>query len=699
MIVAQEKRMFASETPVDAQIKTQSSRTRWARASVLAIIAATAFTSAAFAQSTSSPTALRAERNVNGTLASGDAVLEADSSLYDLYRLPVTAGQRVRVRMTSQAFPPYLQVGQVLDDECATCEVAVADDAGKAELVYTVTATGNLDIRANSASGGQTGAYTVRAEIIPEPTLAIQRIRSGQTVDSQLSETDITNEEGQSQRRFDVPLRAGTPVRISVGGMGKIDPLITLNDPSGTEVGEDDDSGPGLDSRLDFTPTRSGVHRILVTGLEPGMLGPITVQVGPVPPPQPIVRTDLVATIATQASLDETTPLEDVEGDLVRVGRFQFPITDGTIYVVETTSSAFDSFIEVDQHNGSEVVDTASDDDSGGDLNARLRFRAETSGMAHVEVRSLGGEGPYTIAYREYVPTPPPARGTPITVGASVAGKLSEASPMRMLDEDGLSEAPYAPYEVELAAGQMVTVRVNRTAEDSQLDPYLLIGTGTPGAFVKLDEDDDSGSGLNARIHFTAPSAGTYLILASSFGGVAEAEYRIEVLPYTPSTMASQALTIGTPASGQLTNANRVTQADDDGVVGQVFRFSATEGTIYVIEAKSEAFDTVVNVHSDAGLGTLVGSNDDGPDGTDSRFAFKADRTGDYYVLLSSFEGEGSGGAFTLAVTTGTEADLEANEVGLDMVEPAMPIVDVPRPQIVAPVPPPATPPPPSRPR
>ncbi|MCU0881317.1 MAG: PPC domain-containing protein [Hyphomonadaceae bacterium] len=662
------------------------------RVSCLALAAAIPVSGTAQAQTLERPAQIRPDRAVNATLAQGDAVLAADQSFYDVYRLPVTAGQRIRIRMTSRAFPPYLQVGHVLDEACETCEVAVADDAGNAELVYTASTSGNLDIRANSAAGGQTGAYTVRAEVVPPPTLAIQRIQPGQTVDSQLRESDITNTEGQTQRRYDVRLRAGTPVRVAVGGLGRIDPQVTVTGPSGTELGEDDDSGPGLDARLDFTPETSGMHQILVTGLQPGLTGPITVLVGPVPPPQPIVRADLVAGAPTSATLDETTALEDVDGDLVRVGRYQFPITEGKIYVVESNSGAFDSVIEVEQFDGNQVINTLSDDDSGGDLNARLRFRAETSGMARVAVRSLSGDGPYTIGYREYTPPPAPARGTPVEIGSSVAGKFDGTSPVRPIGEDGLDELPYIPYEVSLAEGQTVTVRVNRIAEDSPLDPYLLIGTGTPGNFVKLAEDDDSGSGLNARLHFTAPSAGTYLILASSFGQVAEADFRLEVQPYSAGAVAATPLVPGTAVNGQLLATSRITLSDDDGSPGQLFRLRAEAGSIHVIDARSGDFDTMLTLSNRADFGTELASDDDGGTGTNSRLAFRATEAGDYYILLTSFEGGDTTGAFTIEVKPGTEADLTALNDEVDVLVPVEGLeVDPPRPVLIpAPPPPPA---------
>lgn len=627
----------------------------------------------AFAQD--APVVLQAEREVRGTLAPTDSLLASDQSYYDTYQLPVREGQRIRVRMSSSAFAPYLVVGPTVDEACEQCEIGVADDRGRAEVTYTASASGTVDVRANSQAGGATGNYSLLAEILPEPSLVTEQIRFGVPFDSRLAETDITNEEGQYRRAFEIRLRGGQPVRVAVSGFSNIDPVITVTGPDGVDIGENDDGGPGLDARLDFTPGRSGLYTIEVEGLEPGKTGPVSVLVSAPPKPAIVSYADLVANVDSDAVLDDSTPAVEVDGDPVRAGRYQFPIRNGTLYVVEAASGNFDSFLEVQQVRGEEVVATESDDDSGGELNARLRFRAQTDGVARVSVTSLNGEGPYVVRYREYHPTPAPARGEPLAVGASVSGQFTDSSPTRLLDGESsqVREAPFAAYEVQLVQGQAITIRLNRTSEASELDPLVMIGTGTPGSFEKLGEDDDSGSGLNARLHFTAPATGTYVILATTFAESTGDEFRIEIQPFVAVTAtAARPATAGTPVSGQLSGTDRITTGDDDGTIGHLYAFTAEAGAIYVIEAKSDDFDTTLTLAGTAGGGDILQSDDDGGEGTNSRLAFKASVAGQYYLTLASFD-EASTGGYTLSIQTGTEADLEQaslNEV--DVLAPAV---------------------------
>jgi sulfur carrier protein ThiS len=627
----------------------------------------------AFAQG--APAVLQAEREVRGTLASTDSVLASDQSYYDTYRLNVREGQRIRVRMNSSAFAPYLVVGPNVDDACEQCEIGVADDRGRAEVTYIASVSGTVDVRANSQAGGATGNYTLLAEVLPEPSLVTEQIRFGVPFDSRLAETDITNDEGQSRRAFTVRLRGGQPVRVAVSGFSNIDPVITVKGPDGADIGENDDGGPGLDARVDFTPERSGLYTIEVAGLEPGKTGPISVLVSAPPKPAAVSYADLVADVEAESVLDDSTPAVEVDGDPVRAGRHQFPIRSGTLYVVEAASGSFDSFLEVQQVRGEEVVATESDDDSGGELNARLRFRAQTDGVARVAVTSLNGEGTYVVRYREYQPTPAPARGELLAVGASVSGQFTDASPTRLLDGDStqVREAPFAAYEVQLAQGQAITIRLNRTSEASELDPLVMVGTGTPGNFEKLGEDDDSGSGLNARLNFTAPAAGTYVILATTFAESTGDEFRIEVLPFVAGAVtASRAAAVGTPVTGQLSATDRITSGDDDGTTGHLYEFAAEAGAIYVIEAKSDDFDTTLALSGAAAGGEILQSDDDGGEGTNSRLVFKVEAAGQYYLTLASFD-ETSTGDYTLSIRTGTEADLEqAESEGVDVLAPAV---------------------------
>ncbi|HSH45342.1 MAG TPA: PPC domain-containing protein [Longimicrobiales bacterium] len=78
------------------------------------------------------------------------------------YRFDARAGDRLVIRLDSDDFDPFLTLGR---SPGGTFEsVASDDDSGSgvnALLEYDVTTSGTYVIRANSWSGGSTGAFTL----------------------------------------------------------------------------------------------------------------------------------------------------------------------------------------------------------------------------------------------------------------------------------------------------------------------------------------------------------------------------------------------------------------------------------------------------------------------------------------------------------------------------------------------------------
>ena len=94
---------------------------------------------------------------------------------------------------------------------------------------------------------------------------------------------------------------------------------------------------------------------------------------------------------------------------------------------------------------------------------------------------------------------------TPLAVGQTVSGTLAESAPTT--GDFGRAIA----YQLRLRAGERIVASMASEAFDS----YLSITR--PGEAEALESDDDGGGDLNARLRFTAPAAGTYLLLAQSF--------------------------------------------------------------------------------------------------------------------------------------------------------------------------------------
>lgn len=78
-------------------------------------------------------------------------------------------------------------------------------------------------------------------------------------------------------------------------------------------------------------------------------------------------------------------------------------------------------------------------------------------------------------------------------------------------------------YVIQLAGGQSITV----TMTSSALDSYVEIYGGNP--LTRLAFNDDSGSGQNAQVTFTAPAAAAYFVSATSTTVGATGAYSLQI--------------------------------------------------------------------------------------------------------------------------------------------------------------------------
>ncbi len=107
---------------------------------------------------------IAAGSRVSGVLRTADPML-ADSSYYNQYVYSGTAGERIRIRLTSNEFDAYLRWGTLNGGEFRV--TAYDDDSGggtDAQLEVTLGSSGIYAIQANSYAPGETGSYTLAIE-------------------------------------------------------------------------------------------------------------------------------------------------------------------------------------------------------------------------------------------------------------------------------------------------------------------------------------------------------------------------------------------------------------------------------------------------------------------------------------------------------------------------------------------------------
>ena len=199
-------------------------------------------------------------------------------------------------------------------------------------------------------------------------------------------------------------LRAGQ--RYTIAAAAEFDTVLKILRPGSDDVlAQDDDGGDGTNSRLNFTPPETGTYIACVTAYGSSGSGPYTVTVQNAPPlPPPVTRPTSTET-GTWQVYDGTLTTADPTDDGAPFDDYQIQIPNGQRAIISLESPAFDTVLKVYSASERGAAAVASDDDSGGGLNAFLIFAPEHGGTYIVRATSYGTGR--TGAYRLRVMTSP----------------------------------------------------------------------------------------------------------------------------------------------------------------------------------------------------------------------------------------------------------------------------------------------------
>lgn len=238
----------------------------------------------------------------------------------------------------------------------------------------------------------------------------------------------------------------------------------------------------------------------------------------------------------------------------------------------------------------------------------------------------------------------------PIALGQTVTGELTQD------DAEG-DDHRYDDYRLALRAGQ----RIEATLLSDDFDAYLEVRSEREDGEPLASNDDGLEEGTGARLRFTAPEAGVYVLRARTFSGLEGGGYTLAVTERAPAPPAGrpQPVRIGAVAEGRLDSA---APEDDEGIPYRDFLVRLNRDQRVAVRLNSEDFDPMLRVgRIERGVFTEVAANDDGDDGLNAYLLFTAPARGDYILRATSFGGEGQGG-FTLALADGP-APAEARDL------------------------------------
>jgi hypothetical protein len=301
----------------------------------------------------------------------------------------------------------------------------------------------------------------------------------------------------------------------------------------------------------------------------------------------------------------------------------------GDRLILTLRSGAFDAFLSIMRAVGGIHEVVASDDDSGGGSDARLRWTVPLTGTYVVVAQALTreGAGGYTLS----VETAPPARPvTPvaISIGDTRDGVLTEES---ALLPDEPTEVFHDLYAFGARAGQELVV----TLDSDDFDAYLAVGPLSGTTIDVAATNDDGGTGTNASVRFTVPQDGRYGIQARGLGPNGVGRYRLSVREAT--LLEPRALGRGRDITATL-----------DGI--DQWTVDAASGERLRIRMRSDDFDTFLAVgRLDGARFESIAENDDEAAGTtDSLLEFTAPAAGHYVVRARAFGG--GTGSYTIRI-------------------------------------------------
>ncbi|MGH7026731.1 PPC domain-containing protein [Brevundimonas sp.] len=584
----------------------------------------------ALAQSSEAGAAdIRIGAEVRGRLEDGDARTRGDEAYrYDDYRVQLRAGQRLQAELRSSDFDPYLAI---YAEGRASGEPLASDDDGagsgtNARLRFTPESDGVYIVRARPFSGLETGAYTLAlSERVAPRQPRPGRITVGGDVSGRLTSGDAEDEDGNVFDAYAFRANAGDRVAVLLEA-DDFDPVVRvgrmINGGFVQAAQNDDGAGKGLNSYLVFTAPQAGEYVIQAASVAGAAEGDyrLSLEQGP---PAPTARPITVGE-EVDGRLNEDSARSDsgAPADLYR-----FTGRAGQRVAISLNADDFDSYLELFDANRNSL---ATDDDGGGELNARLTYTLAEDGDYLVEARGFSdATGRYSLKIEEVTPPPPPAA---IAFGQTVQGELADGDGT---DDEGRL---FDGYTFSGTEGQ----RVQAILRSGDFDALLqLRDAGDDDAEPLATDDDGLGQGTDARLTFTLPKTGDYVLRASPFGKDSKGLYSLELIDRGPEPAAGSLL-IGATARGALTENDAL---NDEGVYFDAYSFKAKADEKLRFTLISAVFDAVVEVGEDKdGDFNGLAEDDDSLSDTHARLDWTAPRDGTYVVRARSFAPNSTGG-------------------------------------------------------
>ncbi len=307
---------------------------------------------------------------------------------------------------------------------------------------------------------------------------------------------------------------------------------------------------------------------------------------------------------------------------------WQFTGNRGAVVSVSIRSLAFDTVVRLLAPTGEEL---ASDDDGGLRRDSHLAAVLPSDGTYWVQVGAFGdtGTGAYKLAVREVVPIP---------------------LQLDQLATDTLGvDNPIDVWTLQSGPGQVVSLPEPNVADTFDLAIELRAPTGEllaanrPALMKLLDSADfdqllspvESSPGLDSWPGAVLADAGAYQVWVRALNGET-GSYHLLVRSVSANILIPEGAAEGATANS----------LSPDGPPFDVWTVDGIQGQLVTVRADSSDFDTVLEMRTPDG--ELLGRDDDGGPGLNSRLAAVLATSGRHHIWVRRQDDNLVGGRYTV---------------------------------------------------
>ena len=449
----------------------------------------------------------------DGRLTKDDA-RDEDEARFDLFQWRAEAGERLRIFLESDDFDPRVSVGQMTDGHFS--ELAWNDDGPgqglNSELIFSPPDAGTYVIKVMAVGESGEGRYSLTTEPGPQPP-AVRDLRADDTVEGRLDAQTGRSDSGMAADHYRFAGQAGQRISVTLNS-SDFDAFVELFDAQMNSLASDDDGAGNLNARLVHRLAENGEYRIEARSVD-GTEGDydLTLAILPEAPPP--------GAIAFGQTLEgELKTGQAVDDHGQAYGAYVFSGSKNQRVQITVRSGDFDAMAQIGRMGDDDSFEVLASDDDGlrQGTDARLNFTLPEDGdyVARALSYESDGTGLYSIELTNRGPEPGPGS---LLVPSVARGSLS--------DLDGLTSEGIA-YDVWSFRAK-ANDRLRFTLIAATFDALVEVGEDKNGSWRVLASDDDGLSDTHARLDWTAPRDGTYLVRARSFAPGATGDYVLTV--------------------------------------------------------------------------------------------------------------------------------------------------------------------------